>query len=288
MSTHFVPSTAGVRVAVHDLGGPDDPTAPVLLFSHATGFHGSVWSPLASHLSDRFRCLAVDLRGHGLSETPESATLAWSGMGDDVAAVLASDLVGPGRAVHGIGHSLGGAALVLAAGQRPEAFRSMWLYEPVIVGSGMQLGAGAPNPLADGAARRRASFASYDEALANFSSKPPLDALHPDALAAYVTGGFAPQADGTVALRCTPATEAAVFRCAAGSGAWDVLPGLDLPIAIVAGRDDGLGPVAFAVPVVDRLRHGTLVERRHLGHFGPLEDLSGAARDIVSWVRANE
>lgn len=285
MSTHsFVPSTEGVRVAVHDLGGPDAPAAPVLLFSHATGFHGSVWSPLASHLTDRFRCLAIDLRGHGLSETPDSATLAWSGMGDDVAAVLASDLVGPGRAVHGIGHSLGGAALVLAAGQRPGAFRSLWLYEPVIVGLGSLLGAGGPNPMADGAARRRASFASFDEALANFSGKPPLDALHPDALAAYVTGGFASQADGTVTLRCTPATEAAVFRGAAVSGAWDVLPGLDLPITIVAGRDDGLGPVAFAVPIVDRLRRGTLVERRHLGHFGPLEDLSGAARDIASWV----
>jgi pimeloyl-ACP methyl ester carboxylesterase len=284
----FVPSTAGVRIAVHDLGGPDDPTAAILLFAHATGFHGSVWQPLASYLTDRFRCLAIDLRGHGLSETPESATLAWSGMGDDVESVLTSDLLGSGRAVHGIGHSLGGAALVQAAGRRPEAFRSLWLYEPVIVGPGLLFGAGAPNPLADGAARRRASFASFDEALANFSSKPPLDALHPDALAAYVTGGFAPRADGTVTLRCTPATEAAVFRGAADSRAWDVLPGLDAPVAIVAGRDDGFGPVAFAVPIVDRLRRGTLVERRHLGHFGPLEDLSGAARDIASWVGANE
>ena len=289
MSTHFfVPSTGGVRVAVHDLGGPKDPTSPVLLFSHATGFHGSVWSPLASYLADRFRCLAIDLRGHGLSETPDTTALAWSGMGDDVAAVLASDVVGPGRFFHGVGHSLGGAALVLAAAQRPGAFRSLWLYEPVIVGPDSLLGSGGANPLADGAARRRASFASLDEAGANYASKPPLDALHPDALAAYVTGGFAPQADGTVTLRCTPAAEAAVFRGAADSGAWDTLPDLDLPVAIVAGRDDGLGPVAFAVPIVARLRRGTLVERRHLGHFGPLQDLSGTAADIASWVGANE
>jgi len=106
-------------------------------------------------------------------------------------------------------------------------------------------------------------------------------------LAAYVIGGFVPRADGTVTLRCTPATEAAVFRGAADSGAWDALPGLDLPVAIVAGRDDGLGPVAFTVPIVERLRHGTLVERRHLGHFGPLEDLVGTARDIASWVGVN-
>jgi len=282
----FVPSTDGVRVAVHDLGGPDDPAAAVLLFSHATGFCAPVWEPMASHLTAQFRCLALDFRGHGLSEMPEGTGLAWSGMADDVEALLRSDVVGPGREVHGVGHSMGGAALVLAAGRRPGLLRSLWLYEPVIVGPGVLPRADAPNPMAEGAARRRSSFASYEEARANFSVKPPLDQLHPDALAAYVRGGFVAQPDGSVTLRCSPTTEAAVFREAADSGAWDVLPTLDLPVAVVAGRQDGSGPVAFAVPAVERLRRGTLVESPHLGHFGPLEDPSGAARDVASWVGA--
>jgi pimeloyl-ACP methyl ester carboxylesterase len=141
--------------------------------------------------------------------------------------------------------------------------------------------------MADGAARRRASFNSYDEAFTNFAAKPPLNQLHPDALRAYVTGGFAPQADGTVSLRCRPATEAAVFRGAADSGAWDVLPMLDLPVAIVAGRDEEFGPVQFAPIAVDLLSRGTLIERRHLGHFGPLENPTTMAQDVGSWVEAN-
>jgi len=284
-SPSFVTSRDGTRIAVHDLGGPDDPAATVLLFSHATGFHGLVWQPVATGLADRFRCLAIDYRGHGMSETPDSACLTWSHMGDDAEAVVES--IGGHRVVHGVGHSLGGAALALAAARRPQSLASLWLYEPIIFGPGFLPPSDVPNPLADGAARRRPSFGSHQEALANFAAKPPLNQLHPDALEAYVTGGFALEDGGRVTLRCAPATEAAVFRGAGESGAWEVLPALDLPVAIVAGRHEGAGPVALAPPALARLRRGTLVERRDLGHFGPLENPSGTARDIATWVTAN-
>jgi hypothetical protein len=45
-----VRSTDGVELAVHDLGGE----GPVLLVSHATGFHGRCYLPLATHLATRF------------------------------------------------------------------------------------------------------------------------------------------------------------------------------------------------------------------------------------------
>ena len=140
--------------------------------------------------------------------------------------------------------------------------------------------------MAEGAARRRESFGSYEEALANFASKPPLNQLHRLALESYVRGGFAMGSDGSVTLRCAPTTEAAVFRGAADSGAWDALPQLDLPVAIVAGRQEESGPGAFGPAALTQLRHGTFIERRHLGHFGPLEDPEGAARDIAAWVDA--
>ncbi len=285
----YVPSSDGVQVAVHDLGGPDDPdhrTATVLLFAHATGFHGRVWEPVVAALTSRFRCLAIDLRGHGESDTPQRASLAWPCMGDDVEAVLSSDLVATGRGVHGVGHSLGGAALALAAARRPGVLRSLWLYEPIIFPPGILAAADESNPMAEGATRRRESFGSYEEALANFASKPPLNQLHRLALESYVRGGFAKGSDGRVTLRCAPTTEAAVFRGAADSGAWDALAQLDLPVAIVAGRQEGSGPGAFGPAALTQLRHGTFIERRHLGHFGPLEDPEGAARDIAAWVDA--
>jgi pimeloyl-ACP methyl ester carboxylesterase len=279
-----VPSSEGVEVALHDLGGPDDQDAEVLLFSHATGFHGLGWRPLAQHLTDRYRCLALDYRGHGMTRTPEVASLAWSSMADDAIAVLEHLRRSTPGPVHGIGHSLGGAMLALVADRRPGWLRSLWLYEPVIVPPSDGVFGDGPNPLADGAARRRSRFASFDAALANFAGKPPLNQLDPAGLRAYVDGGFALLDDGSVELRCRPATEAAVFRGARFSGVWSVVPTLTLPVAVVAGRTDSFGPVAFVEPTVAALPNATLVERRHLGHFGPMEDPSGMARDVGQWV----
>jgi len=275
-----------VRVAVHDLGGPDDPATATLLFAHATGFHGRVWEPVVAALTHRFRCLAIDFRGHGVSETPDGVSLAWSRMGDDAEAVLLSLPVATSRRVHGVGHSMGGAALVLAAARHPGSLRSLWLYEPIIFAPGLLAAADESNPMADGAARRRASFGSYEEALANFAAKPPLNQLDHGALESYVRGGFAQEENGTVTLRCAPATEAAVFRAAGESGAWEALAQLGLPVAIVAGRREGAGPGAFGPAALTQLQHGTFIERPQLGHFGPLEDPDGAARDIAAWVEA--
>jgi pimeloyl-ACP methyl ester carboxylesterase len=243
---------------------------------------------MASILSRRFRCLAIDHRGHGMSELPDGASLAWACMGDDTVAVLDSGLIGTHREVHGVGHSMGGAALALAAGQRPKGLLSLWLYEPVIVPPGALLSGSGSNPMADGAERRRASFDSFQDAVTHYASKPPLNQLHPDALRSYVMGGFAPQADGSVRLRCAPATEAAVFRGAGEGEVWDVFSCLGQPIAIVAGRSESIGPSAF-VPAIVRAQPGAVfVERPELGHFGPLEDPAAMARDLESWVESQQ
>lgn len=283
----YVRSSGGVRVVLHELGGRDEATTPVLLFSHATGLCGRVWEPMASYLTDRYRCVALDLRGHGHASLPDGgASLAWSALADDVEAAL-DEIDSASAPVHGIGHSMGGAALALAAARRRGAFQSLWLYEPVIVPPGGFTSADGPNPMADGAARRRERFGSWQEAYDNFDAKEPLNQLHPDALRAYVDGGFAVEPDGGVVLRCLPTTEAEVFRQALGSGAWDVVPHLDLPVAIVAGRRAQYGPVEFADAVAEALPNGALIERRHLGHFGPLEDPKGMAQDVAEWVAAH-
>jgi pimeloyl-ACP methyl ester carboxylesterase len=182
---------------------------------------------------------------------------------------------------------MGGAALVLAAARRSDAFRSLWLYEPVVVPADDWSLPDGDNHMSEGAARRRDRFDSLDEAYENYRSKPPLDQLHPDALRAYVEGGFSSSPDGSVTLRCRPSTEAEVFRQAASSGAWGKVTTLEIPVAVVAGRPEEVGPAAFAPAIADALRRGTLIARPHLGHFGPLEDPAAMADDISAWVRAH-
>ncbi|MGH9137520.1 MAG: alpha/beta fold hydrolase, partial [Acidimicrobiales bacterium] len=230
---HFVASTDAITVAVHDLGGPATPAAPTLLFCHANGFCGAVFRPLAERLADGYRGLAVDLRYHGDSVAPDGLEPSWYHFGDDVEAVLDAGLIPEAAALHGIGHSLGGAALVMAAARRPSRFRSLWLYEPIIPPPDHRSADGGPNLMSDAALRRRSTFESPDAAYENFASKPPLDQLHPEALRAYVDGGFATQPDGSVQLKCRPESEAAIFRTGHQHEAWEAAARVRVPTTVV-------------------------------------------------------
>jgi pimeloyl-ACP methyl ester carboxylesterase len=263
-----VASTDGVTVAVHDLGG--EPGAPVLLLSHATGFHGPGLAPMATAgLTERFHCIAPDWRGHGDSVVPDDLDYAWSGFAEDVEAVL--DHIDD-RPIYGFGHSMGGAALLMAEADRPGTFERLFLYEPIVPPPGAFVRAeGEDNPLAAGAERRREVFDSYQAAIDNYAKKPPLNVFTPDALRAYVEGGFAPQADGTVLLKCRGRVEAMTFRMAASNGMYERLADVDCPVTIAVGVDAPLAPSAFAPAIVEALPNGHLLSLAPLGHFGPME-----------------
>src|ERR1700753_773050 len=162
--TITIESSGGVALAVYDLGGD----GPPLLFAHATGFCASVWAPVAAHLADR-HCWALDFRCHGRSGRPDDDDLAWAGTADDVLAVV------DGLALEhpdGVGHSMGGAALLLAEQRRPGTFGHLWAFEPVVIPPGVLPDDPQANPLAGGAARRRDTFPSAQAAVDNFASKP--------------------------------------------------------------------------------------------------------------------
>jgi pimeloyl-ACP methyl ester carboxylesterase len=274
-----VDSGDGLHLATYDLGGD----GPELLFVHANGFCAGAWGPLASRLDDHHR-FALDLRGHGRSDGPDPAApdaYRWDGVADDVlAAVDALGLVGP----VGIGHSMGGAALVLAEERRPGTFAALWLYEPIIFPPAAIPPSDGSNPLSDGALRRRSEFPSVQAAVENFSSKRPLDELHPDALGAYVRHGFEERADGSVTLRCRPEVEAANFRMGAVHDAWDRLDRVRCPTVVLAGHTEPGTPSAFAAAIAERLPAGRLEAHPELGHFGPLAALDTMARSIRTLV----
>lgn len=266
----------GVDVAVHDLGGD----GPPLLLAHATGFCGLAWRPFAAALSERHRCLALDFRGHGCTDPNPGHDFHWSGFSADVLAVV--DDLGLEGAV-AVGHSKGAAALLLAEAQRPGTFSRLWLFEPIV----FPVDPPAPSdevPLVAGALRRRAEFPSRDEAAANFASKPPLDVLHPDALAGYVECGFRSLDDGRVTLSCPPEVEAQVYRMGPAHDMWWRLPDLATPATIACGaHTDAIVP-DFAAAMAARLPHGRHEVFGDLGHFGPLEDPAATAAAAAEFL----
>ena len=273
-----VDSTGGVRLAVHDLGGTGG-TGDAILFAHATGFHGLVWRPLARCL-DGFRSVAPDLRGHGDSTAPSGLDYRWDGFADDVLAVVDGLGLAGTRAV---GHSMGGAALLLAEQRRPGTFAALYVYEPVVFPPEWAFGDGE-NPLAAGAERRRATFPSYEAAVRRYATRPPLDELRADALEDYVAHGFTPS-DGEVRLKCPPAHEAAVFRMSTSADVWSGLPDVRCPTVVAFGSDDRPGPVSVAPTVAERLADGKAERFEGLGHFGPLQDPPTVAASIEQAFR---
>lgn len=270
----LVPSTVGVDVAVHDLGGDGAP----LLFAHATGFHGHVWLPLAQALGDAFHCFALDERGHGDSVTPAGIEFDWHGFADDVLAAL-DGLTLPAGGTFGAGHSAGAAALLMAEAARPGTFRALWCFEPIIFPADPPIGP-QDNPLSAGALRRREVFASRDEAYENYAGKPPFSVLRPDALRAYVDFGFDDLDDGTVRLKCRREDESAVYRMGSAHRAFQQLPDVRCPVTLACGADtDAIGPSLLEL-LAARLPDVRTEVLPNLGHFAPLQDPDACAASI--------
>ncbi len=277
-----VPSTNGVELALHDLGGD----GPPLLVAHATGLCAGAYRPLAAALAPSFHVWAVDFRGHGDATSPADGDFGWDGMADDVLACVDALGIAPGE-LAGVGHSMGGAALMLAELARPGLLRAAWLYEPIILPSldaepGDPDRPGQGNHMAEAARRRRPGFASKAEALQRYAGRPPLGVLRADALAAYVDAGFHEVPDGTVTLACTPEHEAATFE-GTGKATVDQLTDVAVPVTFARGtRDPEAGVARFAELAADRTPDSRLRRYHHLGHFGPLQDPDGLAADIVA------
>ncbi len=270
------PTAEGVSVAGYDLGGG----GPPLLLAHATGFCAAVLAPLGRHLTSRFHPYALDERAHGLTDPPPGDDFDWHGFARDVLAVV--DGFGLDRP-YGFGHSCGGAALLLAEEARPGTFSGLYVYEPVVYPGDPPLEPTLENnPLSAGALRRRETFGSREEALANFSAKAPFDLLDPEVLAAYVDSGFRTGTDGGVHLRCDRRHEALVYANGFSHDAFRGLPQVGCPVTLACGADtDAFGP-SFLDALADRLPRATTVVLPGLGHFGPLQDPAAVAASVLA------
>jgi pimeloyl-ACP methyl ester carboxylesterase len=279
-----VPGPDGHFVALHDFGGE----GPPLLFAHATGMHGWTWSVVAQHLTDQFHCWALDFRGHGESAAKATDDLHFEGFGRD--ALVIADAIGE-RNIIGVGHSLGGAALVLAELARPGSFAELFLYEPGLrpnsLPSESQLA--YQKVMVDATKRRRSWFASREAALAGYASKPPMSSFQAGALAAYVDYGFTPCAgdEGGVELKCRPEVEARIVAMSFTHDAVARLSSLSCPLTQVFGT---LTPPVQqeAIGTVARLTDTRTIAVDGLGHFGPMEQPGTIARVIGRNVLSEE
>jgi pimeloyl-ACP methyl ester carboxylesterase len=277
-----VASTDDVELAVYDY----EPTSalPTVLLSHATGFHGRVFDPVAHELAATNHCITFDYRGYGNSTLPHDWQVRWQGYCDDALAV--ARVAAANGPIVAAGHSMGAAALVMAAIREPQLFRALVLFEPIIFPDVARTNGGGPSPLVVGARRRRTTFASFDDAYANFSSKPPLNVFSPESLRTYVDFGFAQQPDGSVVLKCLPEHEARTYETGAMHETWGDLNKLRVPSWLVSGAYIDSSPSSFTEMIANCIDGSTYVQWNDLGHFGPMQNPQRFAK-LISLVGAN-
>jgi len=274
-----VNSTAGVRLALHELGGAGSPRT--LLIAHATGFHGRAYAPLAARLPG-FHAWAPDLRGHGDASRPDHGRFEWEGLAEDVAAVVAAIAAEAGT-LYAFGHSMGAAVALLAEARRPGSFRAIYAYEPIVIPPELRREAGSNSSWIEGTRKRRREFPSLENAFANFAAKGPFADFTAESLHAYLEHGFHRLDGGALRIKMDPDDEALMYQMTQRHPTWDQLPGVGCPVVVASGKPDPMTPSAWIERIAEHLPQGRVEVFDDLGHMGPFQNPDRVAAAVQSF-----
>jgi pimeloyl-ACP methyl ester carboxylesterase len=230
-------------------------------FAHATGFCGGVWRPVVAALHG-METLVWDFPCHGSAPKLEHP-IDWWDLGTWTLSQLSATL-GP---LIGVGHSMGGAALLMAEIKAPGTFAALLLIEPIVFPPPFERREGA---LSAQALKRKNHFESRVDARANFAGKLPFSAWNRMAFDGYIDCGLVETADG-IELACRPADEAEIYRGATQHGVWDLLGNLDPPVTILAGANSDTHSLEVVQRLAKRIPRSEYQIIAGAGHFLPME-----------------
>jgi pimeloyl-ACP methyl ester carboxylesterase len=221
-----------------------------ILFLHANGLNAASYAAMLAPLAKNFHVLAVDLRGHGLSEARARAWrhTSWNLYRDDVIALIIEAIDTP---VVVAGHSMGATAGLLAFGARSDLVRGLAMIDPVLMPPGFYVGSRLPlaakamrvvMPIARAAARRRAMFTDREEAFQALRGRGFFATWPDDDLRNYLQDGLRP-VEGGMTLSCRPKWEAANFA-AQGHDPWPAIRRVPGPVVVLRAEHGSTIPQA--------------------------------------------
>lgn len=268
--------------------------APLVHFTHATGFNAQTYRALLTPLQGRFRVTAADQRGHGFSTLAAvpGPQAAWTNFVPDLERLL--DGLSATPAILG-GHSMGAIVSMMVAVRHPERVRGLVLVEPVLVPHYsrqitriMKFFGRAPPPnsnLAEMAAKRRAIFPSFEMALSSYRGRGAFKSWPDETVADYLRGGLLPTGNGTeMRLACEPAWESSIFQHAP-PGIARLASKVRCPLTLIYS---GNGTAREREVRIVARRHGAarLVQVPETTHFLPMERPDIVQHEIERMGRA--
>ena len=208
----------------------DTTQTPRLLMLNANGFNGysykTILEPLGVH------AIALDMRGHGMSELPTDVTALknWHIFRDDVVEFFGRYIESP---VVLAGHSYGAVTGMLTMPQIKDKVSGYVGFDPVLIPGIFRAINRLPGgrtymkkrlPIARNAGRRRSKFESLETAFERYKNRGAFRGFTDEALRDYLTGGLIADAEG-MKLACDPLWEQAIF-VAQGHNVFRAIPHL--------------------------------------------------------------
>lgn len=282
---HRVESFDGTHLHA-EVTGPE--RAPTIVLAHGYGLSLHAWHHQRRDLSDEYRVVAYDQRGHARSEQAASGDYAISALGRDLAAVLDA-LVPDGRRAVVVGHSMGGMGLLAFVDGYPELVEERLAGAVLVDTTGSDVLAGAV--VSTGIAALSVLERQVVDRAFRLLGRGSRAAVGND-LSFLLTRAFGLSkgaSPATVAfteellIACPTGVKAALGPTLTGLDLAAAAPLLTVPAVVLVGADDRLTPVAAARRLADALPlAGPLVVLPGAGHMAPLE----AHERVTAAIRA--
>jgi magnesium chelatase accessory protein len=246
---------------------------PVLLLVHGTGAATHSWRAVAPILAASFTVVALDLPGHGFTQTPRSQQMSLPGMARGVSAVVKALGLVPQVVV---GHSAGAAILARMCLDRLIAPRVLVSFN------------GAMLPLPNMPSELFAPLARLMAATPWVARIAAHQAGSPKALGRLIgSTGSVLDAEGTALYRRVVANSGHVAGALAMMANWNLrglardLKNLTTPLVLVTGSGDLTIPPGDAERVRRILPNAHSVSMPGLGHLAHEEQPGNAAAIIM-------
>ncbi len=226
---------------------------PVVLL-HGFPLSSGIWRQQQRQLSDLYRVITPDLRGHGESPAPEG-TYAMADLAGDVIALL--DSLGIQKAVF-LGHSMGGYVTLAAWKLAAKRFLALGLI--------------ASHAAADTEEGKQGRFQMAEKVAAQ-GSQVAADAMLPKLFAPRLSASDPVIDQVRQFILKTPVAGiiGSLQGMAARSDSTAILPNINVPALVLTGEHDQIIPLAKTEATAAAIPRSTLAIIEQAGHMPMLE-----------------
>lgn len=257
-------NNTGINVQQHGSG------ELALVFLHYYGGSSRTWQSVISQLPDHYRTVAIDHRGWGLSDAPQSgyriADLASDAEGVIAALKLKRYIL--------IGHSMGGKVAQLMASRRPKGLEGLMLIAP-----------SPPSPMV-------LSTEERDRLTSAYSSRESVE---------FVIDNVLTSRPLSSALR-EQVIEDSLSAAAEAKSAWpdiamreDItreVASINVPVRVISGDLDRVDtPKTLQRELLPRIPHAAMKIIHGTGHLSPLEspqEIAGYISNFAALIEKND